>query len=204
VRAFDLTPLFQGPPGERYALAAIAALLAPLCEEAAFRGHLLTVLLARLRPGGAIALTATLFALLHLDPVRFPAVLLLGLVFGWLAWRAGSLWPAVAAHGVNNTIGALLVTATDAGAAAAAGERPAPFAALAALAFGVVVLAPVLSLYRRLTPAPPPPEPALELVDPADPDPRLRLHRVSRAQLRLAAGGVALLAALVVTRLLTR
>jgi membrane protease YdiL (CAAX protease family) len=204
VRTFDLTPLFRGPPGERYALGAIAALLAPVCEEVAFRGHVLSVLRARLRPGGAIALTATLFALLHLDPVRFLAVLLLGLVFGWLAWRAGSVWPAVAAHAVNNGIGALLVTSSAATDGIRAGERPDPFAALAALAFGVALLAPVLSLYRRLTPHPPPAEDALLAADPADDDPRLRLHRVPRAQLRLAAAGVALLGAIAAAWLLTR
>jgi membrane protease YdiL (CAAX protease family) len=203
VRAFDLAPLFHGPPGERWALAAIAGLLAPVCEEVAFRGHLLSVLRARLQPGGAIALSAALFALLHLDPVRLPAVLLLGLLYGWLAWRAGSVWPAVTAHAVNNGIGALLLTSSDA-ADLHPGERAAPFAALAALAFGVALLAPLLTLYRRLTPHPPPADEALLPADPADRDPHLRLRRVTRAQQRVAAAGVVLLLAIGVARLATR
>ena len=198
VKLFDLAPMFlQGAPGERLALALVAAVVAPFCEEAAFRGHLLTVLRARLRPGAAIVASALLFATMHLDPVRFVAVFCLGVLFGWLTWRAGSLWPSVAAHAANNAVATILVVATR-GDLAAAGEEPRPLASLATLLVGVAVLGPLLGVYRRLTPEPPPPESALVPADPTDLDPRLRLRRIPRWLAGIAAIGVAFLVALAV------
>jgi membrane protease YdiL (CAAX protease family) len=196
VKLFDLAPMFlQGAPGERLALALVAAVVAPFCEEAAFRGHLLTVLRARLRPGAAIVASALFFAALHLDPVRFLAVFCLGVVFGWLSWRAGSLWPAVAAHAANNAVATLLVVASR-GELAAAADEPRPLASLAALVAGAAVLAPLLGIYRRLTPEPPPLEAALVPADPTDLDPRLRLRRIPRWLSVTAAIGVVFLVAL--------
>jgi membrane protease YdiL (CAAX protease family) len=74
---------------------------APLAEEIVFRGYLQPALLASLSPARAIALTAALFGLVHTLPYALP-VGLLGAFFGWLAWRGGSLWPAVLAHMLHN------------------------------------------------------------------------------------------------------
>jgi hypothetical protein len=193
VEAFDLTHLFQGPPGERLVLAATASLLAPLCEEAAFRGYVQSALLTRRGPAAAIGGSAFLFAAMHLDPVRFPAVLALGLLFGWLAWRAGSLWPAVAAHAANNGIAAAL---TLAGAAGAGAEQPDRRAALAMLGLGALLLLPTALAYRGATPGPPPPGEAIALRDPSDPTIRFRLGRVPQAYLAATALGLALLLAI--------
>jgi hypothetical protein len=173
---FDIAPLFLGPPWERIALTLLAAVVAPICEEAAFRGHMLTLWRARLRPGAAIAVTALLFAVLHLDPVRFVAVFLLGLLFGWIAWRAGSLWPAIAAHAANNAVAALLVGTV--GETAGHREAPDARAALLALGMGALLVAPLLLAYVRLTPVPPPPSEALEPLDPSPDAPRVSLRRV--------------------------
>jgi uncharacterized protein len=193
VEAFDITHLFRGPPGARMAIAAAAAVLAPLCEEAAFRGYVQSALLTRFGPAAAIASSALLFAAMHLDPVRFPAVLALGLLFGWLAWRAGSLWPAVAAHAANNGIAAALALG---GVAEAGAERPDPRAALAMLAVGALVLAPAALAYRSATPKPPPPAEAMALRDPSDPSVRFRFRRVPQPYLAAVALGFALLLAL--------
>jgi hypothetical protein len=158
VEAFDLADLFGGPPLERAVMIGGAALLAPLCEEVAFRGHLLSALRLRHRPGTAVALSAAFFAVLHLDPVRLPALLLLGLLYGWLAWRAGSIWPAVLAHAVNNS--AAVVLGLPGGAGAPDEPPPAPLASAAVLLAALVVLLPILRGYRRAT-APQPPEEAL-------------------------------------------
>jgi membrane protease YdiL (CAAX protease family) len=193
VEAFDVSRLFDGPPLERLALAGIASVLAPFCEEVAFRGHLLTLLGARLRAGAAIAVSALLFAALHLDPVRFVAVFLLGLLYGWITWRAGSLWPAVGAHVANNSIGAALVLAAGEQASRA---EPRPVAALVAMLLALGALLPLLGWYRRLTPSPPPLEAALAPADPADPDPRFRAARAAGAIGRWALAGAALLLAI--------
>jgi uncharacterized protein len=193
VRAFDLSHLFQGPPRERAAMALFASLLAPLCEEAAFRGYLQGALLTRHRPHAALAGSAALFAAMHLDPVRFPAVLALGLLFGWLAWRAGSVWPAVAAHAANNGIASALATAVP-----AEGELTGPglALALAMLVAGAAALAPLAAAYRAATLAPPPPGAALVLRNPADPSLRFRWERVPAGYLAAGLVGVALLLAL--------
>ncbi len=190
VRDFDVSRLFEGPPLERVAMALLASLLAPACEEIAFRGYVQGALLTRRRPAAAILLGALLFALMHLDPVRFPAVLALGALFGWLAWRAGSLWPAVAAHAANNGIGSAL-------ALAARADQPAPAAPvvssaifLAAAAAGVVAL--LAAFYGRATPSPLVPAELLSRADPADPSVRFRWLRVPPPLLGLEALGLAL------------
>lgn len=196
LQAFDLTPLFDRPPLERAGLALLAAVLAPVCEEATFRGWLLTTLRTRLPTGAAIVVSAVLFAATHLDPVRFLALVALACVFGWLAWRAGSLWPAIIAHGVNNALGVVAVAAGGtAGAARAAGASAREVAASAAftLALSGAGLASLLSLYRRWTPAPPAAGELLLRRDPADVAPGFRFARVSPQLLAAAALALATL-----------
>ena len=190
VKAYDLTRLFEGPAWERIALAAVAALLAPACEELTFRGYLQTTLSLRRRPAGAIAAGAVLFATLHLDPVRFPALLVLGGVFGWLTWRGGSVWPAVAAHAANNGLAAGLLLAL--GAADAPGAASVEEVA-STLAIGACALGLLLGAYRAAAPAPEPAAAALVLVDPASPGIRWSAGRVPRGLAALAAAGLAAL-----------
>jgi hypothetical protein len=199
---FDLAPLFLGPPWQRIALSLLAALVAPICEEAAFRGNMLTLWRARIRPGPAIVATALLFALLHLDPVRFVAVFLLGILFGWLAWRAGSLWPAVAAHAANNATASLLVGAV--GEAAANRESPDPRAALLALGMGALLVTPLLLAYVRVTPIPPPASEALEPVDPSPDAARTSLRRVPPSVPAAIVLGTVSLALIVIVGLVRR
>jgi hypothetical protein len=125
--------------------------------------------------------------------VRFPAVLVLGLLFGWLAWRAGSVWPAVAAHAANNSIASARATA---GPAEGDLAGPGLALALAMLAAGAAALAPLAAAYRAATLAPPPPGAALVLRNPADPSLRFRWERVPPGYLAAGLVGVALLLAL--------
>ena len=197
VKLFDVARIFEGPSWERAALSALAVAVAPACEELTFRGYLQSTLALRRRPVGAIAAGAVLFAALHLDPVRFPALVALGLVFGWLTWRAGSIWPAVAAHAANNGISMILlltVGPTD-------GAAPPPGAVAAMLAFGVASLAALGLAYRAATPRPPPATDALVLRDPASPAIAWHPSRVPPALARAAAGGVAILLLLAVAGL---
>ncbi len=80
--------------------------LAPLAEECLFRGGVLHVLLADgAHPWRAVVFSAALFALVHGNPAQMPGAFLLGMLLGWLAWWARSLWPALLAHSVNNALG---------------------------------------------------------------------------------------------------
>jgi membrane protease YdiL (CAAX protease family) len=188
VETFDVGRLFQGTPGEKLAMALIATLLAPLAEEVAFRGYVLSALRTHLHPGAAVAASSILFAAMHLDPVRFPAVLFLGAYLAWLAWRSGSLWPAVAAHAANNGLGSLAVLAGTGDPA----EEGTIAGALVLLAVGLAALAPLSIAWVRATPAPPAAVEDRVRIDPADPSVRFHPLRVAHTWLLLAIGGVLL------------
>lgn len=86
-------------------------------EELIFRGVVQTRLSERLSTPVAIVVSAALFLAIHVpgwiilalptDAAVVASVFLLGLICGWIRWRVGSLWPAVAAHWANN-LGAML------------------------------------------------------------------------------------------------
>ncbi len=194
VKTFDPGRLFLGPLWERALFAAIAVLLAPPCEEIAFRGYVQSTILLRRGPAQAILGAAFLFSLMHLNPVLFPALFLLGIVFGWLTWRAGSIWPAVAAHAVNNGITSVLVLALG----APPEHEAAPLSAIAtSLVVGGAALSLLLLAYRAATP-PPRRDEALPLRDPSDPSIRFSPARVGPRLTALAYSGAALLAALLI------
>jgi membrane protease YdiL (CAAX protease family) len=197
METFDVSRVFEGPPAIRLAVAAVAALLAPVCEEVAFRGYLQSALSTRLRPAGAVAASTLLFAAIHLDPVRFPGLVVLGAAFGWLTVRAGSIWPAVAAHAANNA----LVSAFVLAGVAAPEEAPLPAlgarlrGAAAALALGGALLVPVLRGFAAAARASPPPRGPVVLRDPALPSTRFSAGRVPAAlHLAVIVGAFGLLA----------
>jgi membrane protease YdiL (CAAX protease family) len=83
------------------------AALPGVVEELMFRGYLQTRLAERLSPLWAILLSALVFSAAHLDVIHIIGVLPLGIWLGAVAWRAGSIWPAVICHAVNNTVAVL-------------------------------------------------------------------------------------------------
>ncbi len=113
---YDMSAIFRGQtPVELALIIASVGLGAPVCEEFFFRGVLFQGLKA---PGGrsqqAIVISAVVFSLFHLDPVGFLARLELGVLFGWLMLRTGSLWPGILAHAANNIVStALFFVAKD-------------------------------------------------------------------------------------------
>lgn len=80
----------------------VMAVLAPVAEETVFRGLLYGWLDARWGATVAWAASSVLFAAAHVEPAHVILVLPLGLWFGFLRWRSGSLWPSLVAHIVNN------------------------------------------------------------------------------------------------------
>lgn len=97
------------PAGWRIALAVLATTLGPLVEELLFRGVLLSALLQRFRVSWSMAISALVFALVHLPGLQFawyalPDLMLLALALAALRLASGSIWPAVLAHGVNNLL----------------------------------------------------------------------------------------------------
>jgi membrane protease YdiL (CAAX protease family) len=102
-RGYDFTFL---PPGAlRWVAVAISALSAGVCEEVGFRGYMQAPIEERHGPAAAIAVSAFLFMLLHLNQGwasagMTPIVLGAGVLLGAMAWASGSLIPCMIGHTV--------------------------------------------------------------------------------------------------------
>lgn len=77
--------------------------LTAFAEEILFRGVVLTGLRMTFPDRAAIAVSAAMFATIHLSPIGFIHTGVLGLLFGWLTIRTSSLWPAIILHTAWNT-----------------------------------------------------------------------------------------------------
>jgi membrane protease YdiL (CAAX protease family) len=75
-----------------------------VCEELFFRGLIQRRLAAAWSPVAAIGVTSVLFAIVHVDPPAAMLALVLGIWFGFVAWRTGSTWPTMAAHASVNSL----------------------------------------------------------------------------------------------------
>ena len=76
--------------------------LAPFLEEMLFRGVILRSFLVQYPKGRAIAASAILFGIAHLNAYQFVVGVTIGLVLGWLYERTRSLWPCIALHALYN------------------------------------------------------------------------------------------------------
>jgi hypothetical protein len=83
----------------------VIGLLAPLVEELVFRGAVLRSLLRwHHNHWVAIAISAVLFALTHMNPAQMPHAFLIGMLVGWMYYRTDSIIPGVVYHWVNNSV----------------------------------------------------------------------------------------------------
>ncbi len=83
----------------------VVGILTGFCEEIFFRGALQRLLgSCGLRPFWAVTLAALVFSILHFQFFGFVPRLLLGALFGFLLFRSQSLWTAVCAHALNNSM----------------------------------------------------------------------------------------------------
>lgn len=80
------------------------SIFAPLFEEWLCRGLVLRGLLQNMKPGWAIAISALFFAVLHMNPWQAIPAFILGLLFGYVYYKTGSLKLTMLMHCVNNTL----------------------------------------------------------------------------------------------------
>jgi membrane protease YdiL (CAAX protease family) len=146
-------------PWELATLVVGVSAAAPFCEEFFFRG---VVLKGLLQAGAARAIVASalIFAVAHVNPVDFVALFELGLLFGVLFLRSGSIWPGVAAHAANNLVSVVIYFAAG---PTRADDVPEPSAVLAFGAAGGMALLGLMWLANRFprllaATAPPPTE----------------------------------------------
>ena len=147
---WDVTNLFRNQtPLELGVIILGVVVAAPFCEEFVFRGVLQRGLMPpALSSRGAVALTAIVFSAFHLDPVGFPARLELGLVFGLLYLRTGSLWPGMLAHAANNLVSTVLYFGFN-GTPPAEDAPPSWSAILSVSLLGMIALLGLIALVRR-------------------------------------------------------
>jgi len=101
-------PLFGGGLAGFVAALVAAVVIAPLAEEAFFRGFVFAGLRQRLGVVGAVLVSAAVFGAVHLDLATFLPVAFLGLLLTLLYEATGSLYPSIIAHACNNGFGLLL------------------------------------------------------------------------------------------------
>jgi membrane protease YdiL (CAAX protease family) len=93
--------------GPLWAALISVSIFAPLFEEWLCRGLVLRGLLSRMKPGTAICISAAFFAILHMNPWQAIPAFILGLLFGYVYYRTGSLKLTMLMHCVNNTFATL-------------------------------------------------------------------------------------------------
>lgn len=94
-------------PASMILMGLLAVVLAPLAEEFVFRGMLYAAFQkTRLGVIGSGILLSALWSVMHwgYSSQNLAALFCLGLLFAWIVWRTGSLWPAVIGHGANNLV----------------------------------------------------------------------------------------------------
>jgi sodium transport system permease protein len=144
-RALKEALLMDGGASLSVLLLCVAASPA-LCEELLFRG----LILSGFRSWGmgrAVLASSLLFAVAHASVYRLLPAGLLGLLFGTLAWRTGSIFPSIVAHAVNNGIACWLATSPGLVTALGLEDPRATFLPLALAGAAGVILA--LSLLLR-------------------------------------------------------
>ncbi|KNY29829.1 type II CAAX endopeptidase family protein [Pseudobacteroides cellulosolvens] len=85
----------------------VIGMSAAICEEVLFRGVIMRGY-EKLGKTKAIIITAFLFGLMHHDFQRFLGTFLLGILMGFLVYRADSLYAGMVAHFTNNSLVVLL------------------------------------------------------------------------------------------------
>lgn len=92
-------PLAQNPVSLPIAL----GLSAGVAEELLYRGPLQVALFRKAQPWVALLVSGLLFAAAHLDVYGFFSRMLLGVIFGVVAWKTRSVVPSMIAHATYDT-----------------------------------------------------------------------------------------------------
>lgn len=141
----------HGQQGFLIPLALMIGATPAICEELLFRGYIQTRLARSFGPAIGIIVASGLFAAFHLDFVHVVAVFPLGLFLGWLAWKSGSIFPAMLAHFVNNVLSVVAVVFAPEGQTDVL-SLPTVAVSLMVISAGIVGMTAVVAasiLYRR-------------------------------------------------------
>ncbi|MGM9735984.1 MAG: lysostaphin resistance A-like protein [Candidatus Cryptobacteroides sp.] len=127
------------------------SVFAPFFEEWLCRGIVLRGLLTRMSPAAAITISAAFFAVLHLNPWQALPAFLLGLWFGFIYYKTGSLKLVMLMHFANNTMSALFAQAPQYAEAETFMDIMSPWAYAAVFALSVIILASSALIFRSIS-----------------------------------------------------
>ncbi len=109
--SIDITRLFPDTSVGLAATVLLALVIAPLAEEALFRGVIYAGLRDRYGELVGLVVSAGVFAALHFEIYVFAPIFMLGLLLGWIVSRSRSVWPAVITHALFNASALLILHA---------------------------------------------------------------------------------------------
>ena len=85
-------------------------IMAPLVEELLFRGAIQGYMLRKgMKPLNAILIASAIFGIVHMNPIQIPFAFAIGMIFGWLYYRTGSVVPGIVGHFINNSIACIQI-----------------------------------------------------------------------------------------------
>ena len=132
-------------------------IMAPLVEEMLFRGAIQGYMLRKgMKPLHAILIASAIFGIIHMNPIQIPFAFAIGMIFGWLYYRTGSVVPGIIGHFINNSIACLQMavsTKEELNTTTIEWLGEGPTYALFALSFAVMI-GMFLYLKKRLPEAP--------------------------------------------------
>ena len=126
------------------------SVFAPLFEEWLCRGIVLRGLLTKMNPVWAIIISAAFFAVLHMNPWQALPAFILGLLFGYVYYKTGSLKLTMLMHFTNNTMSAIFSKIPQFEEAETFMDVMSPWAYAAVFALSVIILAAVLLILRNI------------------------------------------------------
>lgn len=131
------------------------SLFGPILEEVMFRGAIQGYITRKTgKPVLAIIVASLIFGIFHINPIQVVYASLLGMIFGWIYYRTGSLLSVIVGHVLNNTMATLTMLTmsnVDEKAASNALQGYVAFALFAAISIMLVI-----KLNRSLPPVPVP------------------------------------------------
>ncbi len=100
---------------EFFSVAFVLALTPAVCEELLFRGYIQQNYTRSMSKGGAVLLTASVFAFFHMSAANLFPLALLGWYIGYIYSKTGNLALSICAHLVNNFAALVLLLFADNG-----------------------------------------------------------------------------------------
>lgn len=126
------------------------SVFAPFFEEWLCRGVVLRGLLTHTRPASAIIVSAVFFAVLHMNPWQALPAFLLGLVFGYVYYKTGSLKLTMLMHFTNNTLALVFSRIPSLAEAETMAELMSPWAYACVIAACVLFLSAAFITLRAI------------------------------------------------------